>query len=310
MNDATPETRLLPMTEQRNPKTENLDKISTLEMLTQMNDEDATVAASVRTQLPQIAKAVDAVAESFRRGGRLIYVGAGTSGRLGVLDAAECLPTFSVSSEMVFGIIAGGPGALTRAVEGAEDDADAGGAAMDTFNVNSNDAIVGISASGGAPYVRSAMTRAKERGAVTISVANSAESPLSALTDIPIEAVTGPEILTGSTRLKAGTAQKLILNMISTGAMVKIGKTYGNRMVDVQATNIKLVGRARRLIREIAGVADDASADTLLAASGGSVKISVVMARRGVSAEQAARLLTAAGGVLSVALGENTGESK
>ena len=304
MDNATSLLGALPTTERVNPKTENLDRLPTIEMLARMNDEDATVAAAVRSQLPQIARAVEAIADGLRRGGRLIYIGAGTSGRLGVLDAAECLPTFSVSPEMVFGIIAGGPGALTRAVEGAEDDRDAGAAAMDMVNVGPNDAVVGISASGGAPYVRGAMARAKERGAVTIGVANSANAPLSTETDIPIEAVTGPEVLTGSTRLKAGTAQKLILNMLSTGAMVRIGKTYGNRMVDVQATNFKLVGRARRLIREIGGVEHDATADALLREAGGSVKLSIVMARRGVPAAEAQKRLQDAEGVLSVALGE------
>jgi N-acetylmuramic acid 6-phosphate etherase len=290
----------LPTTELPNPDTENLDRLPTVEMLARINDEDAKVTAAVQKALPQIAKAVDAAAAGLRAGGRLIYVGAGTSGRLGVLDAAECLPTFGVSPEQVFGIIAGGPGALLRAVEGAEDDRDAGIATMDEHRVGKNDVVVGISASGGAPYVRGAVTRAKERGAVTVSVANSPNAPLSGDVDIPIEVVTGPEVITGSTRLKAGTGQKLTLNMISTGAMVRIGKTYGNRMVDVQATNIKLVGRAKRLIREIGGVESDERAAELLNAAGGSVKKAIVMARREVDAETATRLLTEADGFLSV----------
>jgi N-acetylmuramic acid 6-phosphate etherase len=273
-------------------------------MLTRFNEEDAKVAAAVETALPQIAKAVDAVAEAFRRGGRLIYVGAGTSGRLGVLDAAECLPTFGVSPEMVFGIIAGGERAMTRAVEGAEDDRAAGEAAMDTHQVGPNDVIVGISASGGAPYVRGAMTRARERGAVTVSVANSPNAPLSGDVDIPIEVVTGPEVLTGSTRLKAGTAQKLTLNMISTGAMIRFGKTYGNRMVDVQATNTKLVGRSRRLVKEIGRVESDERADELIRAAGGSVKKAIVMAVRNVPADEAEALLTEAKGFLSTIIEE------
>ena len=225
------------------------------------------------------------------------------------LDAAECLPTFSECRQRQdFRHYRGRrPGALTRAVEGAEDDADAGAAAMDAASVGAGDVVVGISASGGAPYVRAAVGRARARGARTVGIANSANAPLSSDVDIPIEVVTGPEVLTGSTRLKAGTAQKLVLNMLSTGAMVRIGKTFGNRMVDVQATNRKLVGRARRLIREIGGVADDARADSLIAASGGSVKKAIVMARRNVGAAEAARLLSEAHDFLSVAL-ETAGE--
>ncbi len=295
---------LLPTTELVNPRTDGLDKLSTEQMLTRINDEDALVAAAVREQIAPIAQAVDAVAEAFRRGGRLIYVGAGTSGRLGVLDASECLPTFGVSPDMVFGIIAGGQTALTRAIEGAEDDRDAGIAAIDAANVGENDVVVGISASGGAPYVRGAVTRARELGAKTVGVVNSSIAPLSGDVDIPIEVVTGPEVITGSTRLKAGTAQKLTLNMISTGAMVKIGKTYGNRMVDVQATNAKLVLRARRLVRELGPVATDAEADALLREAETSVKVAIVMARRNVSAPEARALLTQANGFLSRVIDE------
>ena len=298
------ENDTLPTTELVNPRTEGLDLLPTAEMLARINDEDATVAGVVRTQLPQLARAVEAIAEALRRGGRLIYVGAGTSGRLGVLDASECLPTFGVTSDQVFGIIAGGERALMRAVEGAEDDRAAGEAAIDAANVGPNDVVVGISASGGAPYVRGAITRAKARGAhATVSVVNSAKAPLSGDADIAIEAVTGPEVIQGSTRLKAGTAQKLILNMLSTGAMVRIGKTYGNRMVDVQTTNAKLVKRARRLVREIGGADSDATADNFLAAAGGSVKNAIVQARRGVTAAEAETLLREASGFLSVVLG-------
>ena len=294
----------LPTTEHANPNTENLDRLTTLEMLTRINDEDRTVADTVQRSLPAIARAVDAIADAFRRGGRLIYVGAGTSGRLGCLDAAECLPTFGVSPEMVFGIIAGGEKALLRAIEGAEDDAEAGTFAMDNVDVGSKDIVVGISASGGAPYVRAAVKRAKELGATTVSVANSSNAPLSGDVDLPIEVVTGPEVIQGSTRLKAGTAQKLVLNMLTTGAMVRIGKTYGNRMVDVQSTNRKLVLRARRLLKEIGRVESDEVADVLLTGAEGSVKIAIVMARRDVSAGVARQLLQEAGGFLSVVLGE------
>lgn len=294
----------LPTTELVNSHTDGLDRFSTLEMLTRINDEDATVAQAVRQKLPEIARAVDAIAEGFRSGGRLIYVGAGTSGRLGVLDASECLPTFGVTPEQVFGIIAGGERALTRAIEGAEDDRDAGQAAIDGADVGPRDVVVGISASGGAPYVRGAVARAKERGAVTVGVANSHNSPLSGDVDIAIEAVTGPEVIAGSTRLKAGTAQKLILNLLSTGAMVRWGKTYGNRMVDVQATNAKLVKRARRLVREIGQVGTDEAADRLLDGADRSVKVAIVMARRHVDAGSARVILRDAGGFLSRALGE------
>ncbi|MES2461079.1 MAG: N-acetylmuramic acid 6-phosphate etherase [Armatimonadota bacterium] len=296
---------LLPTTELANPNTEGLDRLPTVEMLSRINDEDATVSAAVRGALPQIARAVDAIAEALQSGGRLIYVGAGTSGRLGCLDAAECLPTFGVAPEQVFGIIAGGERALLRAIEGAEDDAEAGAAAVDAVSVGPNDVVVGISASGGAPYVRAAVTRAKERGArATVSVANSSNSPLSGDVDIPIEVVTGPEVIQGSTRLKAGTAQKLVLNMLSTGAMVRIGKTYGNRMVDVQSTNAKLIKRSLRLVRELGKVETDDAASGFLEQAGGSVKLAIVLARRGVDAAAGRELLRDAGGFLSVALGE------
>lgn len=288
----------LPTTELVNPNTEGLDCLSTLEMLERINDEDATVHLAVQSQLSQIALAVDAIAERFRRGGRLIYIGAGTSGRLGILDASECLPTFGMSAEMVFGIIAGGERAITRAIEGAEDDAEAGAVAMDTANIGPNDAVVGMSASGGAPYVRAAMARARELGAVTISIATAKDAKLSKDVDIPIEAVVGAEVLTGSTRMKSGTAQKLICNMLSTGAMIKIGKTYGNRMVDVQATNKKLVDRSTRLIQDL-GQVERAEAEKLLAEADGSAKVGIVMARKSVSADQARELLSVAEGYLA-----------
>jgi N-acetylmuramic acid 6-phosphate etherase len=303
MSDTTTDTGL-PTTERVNPRTENLDRLPTAEMLARINDEDATVPAAVQTQLPQIARVVDAAAAALRRGGRLIYVGAGTSGRLGILDASECLPTFGVSPEQVFGIIAGGERALTRSIEGAEDDRAAGEAAMDAAGVGPNDVVVGISASGGAPYVRGAVKRAKARGAMTAGIANTPNAPLSESVDIAIEAVTGPEVIAGSTRLKAGTAQKMILNMISTGTMIRIGKTYGNRMVDVQATNRKLVGRARRLLQEIGQVESDENADELLHAAGGSVKTAIVMARLDLPACEAAALLSDAGDFLSTVIDE------
>ena len=242
---------------------------------------------------------------SLRRGGRLIYIGAGTSGRIGCLDAAECLPTFGVPPECVFGILAGGERALLKAVEGAEDDVHAGMLAMNIAGIGERDAVIGLSASGGAPYVRAALRRARERGSgITASIACVPDAPLSRDAQIPIEAVTGPEVLTGSTRLKAGTAQKMICNMISTGAMIRWGKTYGNRMVDVQATNAKLKERAKRLVREIGHVGSDAEAFGLLSDASDSVKLAIIMARLDLDVAAGQKRLDDAGGFLSVALGE------
>ncbi len=307
MNDTTsspPAAQTLPTTELPNPHTEGLDRLPTEQMLARINDEDQGVAAAVRKELGQIARAVDTIADALGRGGRLLYVGAGTSGRLGCLDAAECPPTFGVPPEMVRGIIAGGEAALSQSVEGAEDDADAGARAMDDAGVGPDDVVVGISASGGAPYVRAAVARARARGAATVGIANTPGSPLAAEVDTAVVPVTGPEVVAGSTRLKAGTAQKLVLNLLSTGAMVRIGKTYGNRMVDVQATNAKLQARARRLVQEIGRAPDEQAAADLLGRAGGSVKTAIVMARRGVDRAEAQRLLREGGGFLAVALGE------
>jgi len=289
----------LPTTELVNDLSNDLDRLSTLEMLALINAEDAKAVAAVQSVLPQITAAVERIADAFRSGGRLIYVGAGTSGRLGVLDASECLPTFGVKPEMVFGIIAGGERALTRAIEGAEDDSTAGKQSIIAADVQSNDVVVGISASGGAPFVRAAIAEAKRRGATTVGIANSQNAPLCSDADIPIEAVVGPEVLQGSTRMKSGTAQKLILNMLSTGAMVRIGKTYGNRMVDVQCSNAKLIKRAQRLVADIGQVADATTVQTLLEAAGGNVKTAIVMARRGIDCDGAEGLLRAADGFLS-----------
>ena len=294
----------LPSTELINPNTVGMDRLSTLEMLTRINDEDAKVSLAVQSVLPQIAQAVDAIAAGFRKGGRLIYVGAGTSGRLGILDASECLPTFGVAPEMVFGIIAGGEYAITHSVEGAEDDSEAGASVMDTHKVGVNDVVVGIAASGATPYARAAVKRAKMRGAVTVGVACATPAPLCEEADIPIQAVVGPEVLQGSTRLKSGTAQKLILNMLSTGAMIKIGKTYGNRMVDVQATNKKLVERSLRLIQDIGQVSELETAQALLTAANGSVKLAILMGRTGLTATEARDELQNSGDFLSVALKE------
>jgi N-acetylmuramic acid 6-phosphate etherase len=284
----------LPTTESLDPATAAIDRLDD-EALARMLAEshrvavDAAVAAS-----DEIARATTLVVEAIERGGRVVIVGAGTSGRLGVLDASELPPTFGVDPRLVEGRIAGGDVALRRAVEGAEDDADAGARAVD--DVGENDVVIGISASGGAPFVRAAVRRARERGARTVGVVNAADGALARDADVGIVAATGAEPIQGSTRMRAGTAQKIVLNTISTGAMIRLGKTYGNRMVDVVATNAKLRGRSERLVRDLAG---DVDARALLDAAAGSVKIAVVMARRNVDAAEAARLLAAARGRLA-----------
>ena len=250
-------------TEQRNPATANIDKCSTLEMVRLINDEDKKVAAAVEKVLPQIAAAVDLIAQKISEGGRLFYIGAGTSGRLGVLDASECPPTFGVSAELVQGIIAGGNFALTNAVEGAEDDTAAAAVDLDARNFSSADILVGIAASGRTPYVLSAIEHAKNLDAKTIGVSCVENSALAKIVDLAITPITGAEVVTGSTRLKAGTATKLVLNTLTTGAMIRLGKVYGNLMVDVRATNEKLRDRARRIVAAATGCSDAQAADAL-----------------------------------------------
>ena len=245
------------LTESRNPHSESIDALSPIEIVRLMNSEDAKVVEAVGAEADSIARAIEWAADRFRRGGRLIYAGAGTSGRLGVLDAAECPPTFSTPPEMVVGLIAGGPDALTRAVEGAEDDPDRGAADIAALGVGAHDLVVGIATSGRTPYVLGAVREARRRGAATVGLACNRPSLLGAEVDLEIAPLVGAEVISGSTRLKAGTATKMILNMISTGAMVQIGKTLGNRMVDLRPTNEKLRIRSRRILREIAGVDDD-----------------------------------------------------
>ncbi len=285
------------LTEQINPRSANLDQLSPLEIVQLMNAEDATVAAAVQAALPAIAEAVAAIAARLAAGGRLIYVGAGTSGRLGVLDAAECVPTFSVDADTVQSVIAGGRSALIEAAEGAEDDRAAGRADLLALGLTAQDAVVGVAASGRTPYVVAALAAAAEVDALTVGVVCSTPAPVLDAAQIRIAALTGPEVLTGSTRLKAGTAQKMILNMLSTGAMVLLGKTYGNLMVDVKVTNEKLAARAQRIVAQVAQV-DEGTAAALLAQTDCAVKPAIVMARRGVDAAEAARLLAAAGGFL------------
>lgn len=285
------------LTEQPNERTSDLDQRTTLDLVTVMNEEDQSVARIIAEVLPQIAQAVDAIATAFGQGGRLIYIGAGTSGRLGVLDAVECVPTFSAPPSQVIGIIAGGMHALTEAVEGAEDNESAGEADLRKANLLARDVVVGIAASGRTPYVLGALAYARQVGCVTVSVSCNAPAPILEAADIAIPAPVGPEVLTGSTRLKAGTAQKLILNMLSTGAFVRSGKVYGNLMVDVQVTNAKLLDRAQRIVQSLTDL-DANSAARLLAQAGNSAKTAIVMARRGVDAPQARALLAEADGHL------------
>lgn len=290
-------------TENPNPRTREIDRLPTLAILELVNDEDATVAAAVRRALPEIARAVDAIVERLSAGGRLIYLGAGTSGRLGVLDAVECVPTYGVPPTMVQGVIAGGRDALTEVIEGAEDDADAGRAAVQGLDLSPRDVLVGIAASGRTPYVLGALDAARARGVTTVALSCNAPAPMLDRADIPIAVVVGPEVVAGSTRLKAGTAQKMVLNMLSTASMIRLGKVYGNWMVDLKVTNQKLAARARRIVREITGVDEDRAA-ALLEQTGYQVKPAIVMARLDVDLDEAQRRLDAAHGRLRDVIGD------
>lgn len=292
------------LTERRNPNTRDIDVASPIDLVDLIASEDAGVPGAVSQARVEIARAVELVEDAFRRGGRLLYVGAGTSGRLGVLDAAECPPTFGTPPEMVVGIIAGGARALIKAVEGAEDDVNAGIAAMDDHHVRGQDVVIGIAASGTTPYVRAALGRAQALGARTGLVA-CAEPPalLRDTCDVCIVVLVGPEVITGSTRMKAGTATKLVLNTITTGAMIRLGKTYGNLMVDLRASNAKLEDRSHRIVMETTGLARDAAAEVLERADG-RVKTAIVMARRGVSRDEAEALLTTHAGRLRAIVGD------
>jgi N-acetylmuramic acid 6-phosphate etherase len=286
------------VTERRNPRTVDIDLASPDEIVALMLADDRLVPEAVATQATLIARVMAHVEAAFRAGGRLLYVGAGTSGRLGVLDASECPPTFGAEPWQVVGIIAGGDHALRHAVEGAEDDPAAGAEAMEAHTVSSADVVVGIAASGTTPFVHGALERAKRLGAVTALVACS-PPPDSALafTDHAIVAITGPEVVTGSTRLKAGTATKLILNMLTTGAFIRVGKTYGNLMVDLRATNAKLTDRSERIVMEVCGVTRE-EARALLTAAAGRVKHAIVMQALGVSHAEALTRLDDVGGVI------------
>ena len=285
-------------TERRNPRTASIDLASALEIVDVINAEDSRVPEAVASQREQVARAIEIAERSFRAGGRLFYVGAGTSGRLGVLDASECPPTFGTDPEMVQGIIAGGLPALTRSQEGAEDVAENGAREMDARDVGEKDFVLGIAASGTTPYVHAALRRAAELGAST-GIVSCSDPPgdVVAGLDIAILPIVGPEVVTGSTRLKAGTATKLVLNLITTGAMIRLGKTYGNLMVDLRATNNKLKDRSERIIIEVCGVTRH-EARELLAAADASVKTAIVMQKLAVTRDQALAALDRANGVI------------
>lgn len=283
------------LTESRNPLSEGLDTLTPFEIVALMTSEDARAVEAVRLESASIARAIDEIADRFNRGGRLIYAGAGTSGRLGVLDASECPPTFNSPPSMVVGLIAGGMTALTRAVEGAEDDREAGREVVRSIDVGGRDLVVGIATSGRTPWVLGVVEESQLRGAFTVGLACNRPSLLGGMVDLEIAPLVGPEVVAGSTRLKAGTATKLVLNMLTTGAMVRIGKTMGNRMVDVQPTNEKLRIRTRRILREIAGI-DEAQAEDLLARCSGSLKAAIVASLAGVEPDRAAELLEKHGG--------------
>ncbi|NUK28138.1 N-acetylmuramic acid 6-phosphate etherase [Streptomyces lunaelactis] len=288
-------------TEAFRPELADIDQLPTVEIAQIMNGEDETVPAAVAAQLPRIAAAIDATAERMSGGGRLIYAGAGTAGRLGVLDASECPPTFNTDPAEVVGLIAGGPSAMVKSIEGAEDSKELAAADLDALKLTADDTVIGISASGRTPYAIGAVEHARACGALTIGLSCNSGSPLGAAAEHGIEVVVGPELLTGSTRLKAGTAQKLVLNMISTITMIRLGKTYGNLMVDVRASNEKLRARSRRIVALATGAPNE-EIEAALAATDGEVKPAILTILGGVDAETATRLLGETGGHLRAAL--------
>ena len=289
------------LTEQRNPASASIDGLTTEEMLHIINTEDRKVADAVRLEIAAIARAVDRIVEAFQRGGRLFYVGAGTSGRLGVLDAAECPPTFSVPPEMVQGIIAGGEPALSRATEVSEDDPAVGARDLLVRGFTASDVLVGIAASGRTPYVLGAVAAARKTGAITIGISCTLGSELARAVDVAITPLTGPEVVTGSTRMKAATAQKLVLNMLTTGAFIRLGYVYGNLMVNVQPRNTKLLDRARRIVAHAVGVSAERAAE-LLSAAGDSVRVAIIMGKTGLARHDAELRLAETGGRISQAL--------
>jgi N-acetylmuramic acid 6-phosphate etherase len=289
------------LSEQRNPNTLHIDALSPLEVVTLLNHEDKQVAFAVEKNLPQIAQAVEHIVAAFQAGGRLVYMGAGTSGRLGVLDASECPPTFGVPSSMVVGLIAGGETALRNAVEGAEDNIEAGEQDLRHIHFSRKDVLVGIAASGRTPYVIGGLTYAKQLGATTVSLVSNPNAIMSEIADIAITTAVGPEALTGSSRLKSGTAQKMVLNMLTTAAMIRLGKCYQNLMVDVQATNQKLKARAIRIVMQ-ATDCDQTTAEQTLLTTNGNAKLAIMMLLSGLDKDQAEAVLTQNKGRLQDAL--------
>lgn len=289
------------ITEQRNPNSMHVDSLSALEIVQLMNEEDKQVPLAIEKCLPQIAQAVECIVAAFQQGGRLVYIGAGTSGRLGVLDASECPPTFGVSPEMVKGIIAGGERALRHPIEGAEDSKEQAVVDLQTIQFSSKDVLVGIAASGRTPYVIGALEYAKSLGSVTVSIASNPNSAMANIVDIAIDTVVGPEVLTGSSRLKSGTAQKLVLNMLTTASMILMGKCYQNLMVDVQASNEKLKARAIRIVMQ-ATDCDKALAEETLKQADQNAKLAIMMILSGLDRAQAEALLEKHQGKLQLAL--------
>lgn len=300
---ATPLTAMLETlpSEQRNPATEDIDQLPALAILRKINDEDREVPKAVERELPAIATAVEAIVAAFKLGGRLIYIGAGTSGRLGILDASECPPTFGVPPQQVIGLIAGGSPAITHAVEGAEDSLAAGEADLRAVHLSTHDIVVGIAVSGRTPYVIGALEYAKLTGCTTVALSCNPDSPIAQLAAIALSPVPGPEVLTGSTRLKSGTAQKLVLNMLSTASMILSGKTYQNLMVDVRASNHKLLARAARIVMQATGCTE-AQARAVLAKTDQQVKLAILVQLTGLEVEQAHQLLSRQGGFLRRAI--------
>lgn len=289
------------ITESRNTATQNIDKVSTLELVKIINEEDKHVALAIEQVLPQIAAAIDMITERLKSGGRLFYLGAGTSGRIGILDASECPPTYGTDPSLVQGLIAGGIEAIFRSQEGAEDSFELGGADLAEKNLTDKDAVVGLAASGRTPYVLGGLAFAKEKGAATIAVTCNPDSPLAGAAAIPIIAAVGPEVITGSTRMKAGTAQKMILNMLSTGSMIHLGKVYGNLMIDVKASNKKLEERACHIVQE-ATDCSRSDAQTALEKSNGQAKLAIFIVLSGLSVEKSRKILEENKGFLAQAL--------
>jgi N-acetylmuramic acid 6-phosphate etherase len=293
------------VSEDRNPKTMDIDLLPTIDILRKINDEDRGVPTAVEKVIPEIAAAVDRIVGAFQKGARLVYMGAGTSGRLGVLDASECPPTFGVPETMVVGLIAGGPDALVRSAEGAEDDPKQGMKALQEINLTADDVVVGVAVSGRTPYVIGGLTYARQVGATTVALSCNPRSIIASLADIAISPLVGPEVLSGSTRLKSGTAQKLVLNMLTTASMIRIGKSYQNLMVDLNPSNKKLVARAVRMVMQTTGCAAQ-QARQALDQTGNDVKLAILVTITGMGVEEAREALGNAGGFLRKAIGEKT----